>query len=282
MAQNPQRLAKGPTVRYGKGMLPLRAMHAQIPSSLMGLLFDLDDTVLDHGHLSEEAYSALFRLRASGLQLVAVTGRPSSWGQVIARQWPVDGIITENGAIAMRREGSLVRCYDRASSAERKERRSRLLALAEQLQHRFPELTPTDENTGRLADYAFDIAESKRVDPTTIALASAYARSQGARVVVSSIQLHIAFEPDDKASGTLRFLHQVLGVDPTLARFRYAFIGDSENDAACFCGFRTTIGVKNWIGRPTLTPRFVTTQPMGRGFVELAEWLIAQRVRHRG
>ena len=44
-------------------------------------------------------YDALWDLSDAGLRLVAVTGRPSGWGEVIARQWPIDGAVTENGAV---------------------------------------------------------------------------------------------------------------------------------------------------------------------------------------
>jgi len=47
--------------------------------SLSGLIFDLDDTLLDHGALTEAAYSALFRMREAGLRLIACTGRPAGW-----------------------------------------------------------------------------------------------------------------------------------------------------------------------------------------------------------
>jgi hypothetical protein len=57
----------------------------------------------------------------------------------------------------------------------------------------------------------------------------------------------------------------------------YAFIGDSENDGACFGAFRLTIGVRNLSGRPTLGPRFVSHGAASRGFVETAELLLARR-----
>ena len=75
-------------------MTPLAALPADAARGLTGLLFDLDDTVLTHGMLTKSAYDALWRLHESGLRLVAVTGRPSGWGEVIARQWPIDGAVT--------------------------------------------------------------------------------------------------------------------------------------------------------------------------------------------
>ena len=58
-------------------MLPLARLTADEARRLRGVIFDLDDTLLDHGALGEAAYSALFRLRASGLRLIACTGRPA-------------------------------------------------------------------------------------------------------------------------------------------------------------------------------------------------------------
>ena len=77
-------------------MKPLDALTAPEALALRGLVFDLDDTLLDHGALSEEAYGALFRLRASGLRLIACTGRPAGWGEILQRQWPVNATVVEN------------------------------------------------------------------------------------------------------------------------------------------------------------------------------------------
>src|SRR6478736_1444803 len=103
----------------------MRALSS-LPSSearaLRAFAFDLDDTLLDRGKLSEAAYSALFRLKESGLSLVAVTGRPSGWGEVIARQWPIAGAVTENGAVHVVREGKGIARIEACSDAERRAR----------------------------------------------------------------------------------------------------------------------------------------------------------------
>ena len=72
-------------------MRPLSALGAEEARGLRGLLFDLDDTLLSHGLLTRAAYDALWDLHDAGLRLVAVTGRPCAWGEVLARQWPVEG-----------------------------------------------------------------------------------------------------------------------------------------------------------------------------------------------
>jgi hydroxymethylpyrimidine pyrophosphatase-like HAD family hydrolase len=178
------------------------------------VLFDLDDTVLDRGRLSEGALSALYRLAESGLLLVGVTGRPAGWGQVLVRQWPVAGMVTENGIIALVQRQHRVHLLDRLSGAEREQRRSQLLQLVAELRERFVELEPSDDIAGRFSDYSFDIAESCQVDAAIVRAASDYARERGARVVRSSIHLHISYDPDDKASGALRFLRTEHDIDP--------------------------------------------------------------------
>jgi HAD superfamily hydrolase (TIGR01484 family) len=258
-------------------MKPVSAFPPAAARELLGVLFDLDDTVLDAGRLTREALGALYDLHEAGLILVGVTGRPASWGQVLTRQWPVSGMITENGIIALTKEGNRIRVLDRASPEERRARREQLALLVAELQRQFPDLAPSDDVSGRLADFSFDIAESKVVDPEIVRAASEVARRNGARVVQSSIQLHLSFDADDKASGAVRFLGIQHGVDATRARFRFAFIGDSENDGSCFAAFEHSFGVANLQGRSSLMPRYRAEGRTARGFSEIARALLQAR-----
>ncbi len=244
-----------------------------------GVLFDLDDTVLDHGLLTQRAFSALWRLRAAGLFGVAVTGRPALWGTLLASQWPVSGVITENGAVAYYRDGERgpVVEVDSVSAAERHSRRERLLDLAARLLVEFPALRETGDVRQRLSDHTFDIGEFHRLSPEVIDAVSTRARSLAARVSCSSIHLHISLDAEDKASGALRFLRQRFGVDATDGRRTWAFIGDSGNDAPCFACFFTTAGVGNLTGDFSVRPRYRTGQERGAGFAEFVETLLARR-----
>ena len=118
-------------------MRPLAELAAAEARELSGVLFDLDDTLLDHGRLPEEAYRSLFRLKDAGLRLFAVTGRPAGWGEVLARQWPIDGVVTENGAIGYAREGDSLASWDRADEATRRSRRVRIASVFETLRAEF-------------------------------------------------------------------------------------------------------------------------------------------------
>jgi len=76
-------------------MRPLAELDAR---AVRAVLFDIDDTLTTAGKLTAAAYAALERLQAAGKRAVAVTGRPAGWCDHIARMWPVDAVVGENGA----------------------------------------------------------------------------------------------------------------------------------------------------------------------------------------
>ena len=267
-------------------MRPLAQLPREEAARLHGLVFDLDDTVLDHGALGEAAYSALFRMREAGLRLIACTGRPAGWGEVLMRQWPIDAVVVENGALAFvaetPAEGGPRRlvALDTVAPEERRARRGVLLELAHELVARFPAAGLADDNGARLTDVTLDVGEHRRVDAADVRRIREAAAHAGVRTLVSSIHLHLSFEADDKASGTVRLLTERFGEDATGALFRWAFAGDSANDAAAFAAFRTTFGVENVVRHLrglTVPPRYLAGAPMGRGFAELATRLVGLR-----
>jgi HAD superfamily hydrolase (TIGR01484 family) len=272
-------------------MKPLSALPAHEIRALRGVVFDLDDTLLDHGALTEDAYRALFRLREAGLRLIACTGRPAGWGEVIQRQWPLDATVVENGALSLvaldlGADGGPARrvvALDPLDRATRRARRSELLTLAESLTARFPETALADDNDARMTDVTLDIGEHRRVPAATVAAMHQIAAAHGARTVTSSVHLHLTREAEDKASGTIRLLCVQFGEDATAARSRYAFVGDSGNDAAPFAAFAVTFGVQNihpHIRALSVPPRFIADAPMGRGFSEIVDRLLKLRGRH--
>jgi HAD superfamily hydrolase (TIGR01484 family) len=257
-------------------MKPLRAMGPAEAARLRGLLFDLDDTFLDHGRLTLPAYEALFRLSRAGLRLGVVTGRPAGFGYVLLRQWPIDFAVTENGGVAFVNEQGRARRSDRFQPVERQHHRRELARVAEEIGRRFG-LWASEDNELRLGDYSLDIGELVRPDAESVRDAELFAHAHGVYTVRSSIHLHLSCAADDKASGVVRVLHEAFGEDPSAALARYAFIGDSGNDAACFAAFHTTIGVANLSGRPSIVPRYITERPSALGFAEVADTLLRLR-----
>src|SRR5688500_939274 len=89
-----------------ESMKPLAALPAAELQSVRAVLADIDDTISADGRVTGAAYCALERLQQAGFIVVPVTGRPAGWCDLIARTWPVDAVVGENGAFYMR--------YDRA------------------------------------------------------------------------------------------------------------------------------------------------------------------------
>lgn len=261
-------------------MRPLSTLPAADARGLVGLLFDLDDTVLSHGVLTREAYEAIWSMHEAGLRLVAVTGRPSGWGEVLARQWPIDGAVTENGAVHVVREGKGVALSFDGDAAAVASRRARLEALVATVAKAMPDVHLADDVHARRSDVAWDIGERERLDASVIAELASHVVAAGARTTRSSVHLHASFERDDKASGAIRFVHGRFGDDAGAALYRWAFAGDSGNDAACFAAFKTTFGVANvraYARSLSVPPRWVAPSERGAGFAEIAKAILAAR-----
>jgi hypothetical protein len=261
-------------------MRPLAELPAVDARALRGILFDLDDTVLSHGRLELPAFAAICRAAESGLVLGAVTGRPCAWGEVLARQWPVRFVVVENGALAIVREGSVVRVLDPCEPAERTRRSHALRELERELADKVPTLSPADDAWCRKTDTTWDIGEREHAPRETVLAATELIHAAGAVAFASSVHLHASFERTDKAQGAVRFLHQLLSEDQSSALHSFAFVGDSTNDAPCFSAFHLTFGVANvrrFASRMAVPPRFVASVEMGAGFAQIVDTLLQRR-----
>jgi hypothetical protein len=195
----------------------------------------------------------------------------------LARLFPVQAVVTENGAITCARRDRRVELVDAADAATRRERSARLDELVKRAQAEFPDLALSDDIKARVSDRTFDIGEHHSVGTERVAQVTAFLRAAGARTFASSVHLHATFDYDDKASGAVRVLTKDTGLDATAVRHAFAYLGDSENDAACFAAFHVSIGVSNLRGRATLRPRYVTQKPMGAGVAEAAALILSLR-----
>lgn len=260
-------------------MRPLEQFSSGVSRPLRGLLFDLDDTLLTRGRLTKEAYDALWSMHDAGLILVAVTGRPSGWGEVLVRQWPIAGAVTENGAVHVVREGKGegVAIRERCPDVERHARRVRLARLVARVKDIVPEARLSDDVAARRSDVTWDIGERVRLPVERVDLIAQEIVAEGARTTRSSVHLHATFDEDDKASGAVEFLARSFGIDAGAALATFAFVGDSGNDAACFSAFATTFGVANvsrYVDRLSIPPKYVAPSAMGAGFAEVARALV--------
>ena len=248
---------------------------------LRGLLFDIDDTLTTEGRLTAQAYTALETLKRAGRIVVAVTGRPAGWCDHIARMWPVDAVVGENGAFYFRYENGKLRKRFQDPDAVRAAKRARLAAIAQRILSTVPGCALASDQAYREADLAVDYCED--VAPLPLEVAERVAelmREAGMTARISSIHVNGWFGGYDKLAMTRLLFAEKFATDLDAANADYAFAGDSPNDAPMFAYFKNSVGVANiarFAGRLSAQPKYVTQAQAGAGFSELAAHLLGER-----
>jgi HAD superfamily hydrolase (TIGR01484 family) len=251
--------------------------------SIRAVLTDIDDTLTTHGRLPSVAYSALERLQSAGFKVVPITGRPAGWCDHIARMWPVDGVVGENGAFYFRYDAKAKR-MDRVyaqSDAVRKGNVRKLHSLADEVLRLFPGTAMASDQTYREIDVAIDFCED--VPPLPLATAQKIAEhfhKAGAEAKVSSIHVNAWFGDHNKLSMSLRMLQESFDWNAETAKASVAYCGDSPNDAPMYSYFPLGIGVANIKPLAHLMqhlPAYATHGEGGQGFAEFAERLLSSR-----
>jgi HAD superfamily hydrolase (TIGR01484 family) len=262
---------------------PLAEFPLAARKAVRGVLTDIDDTLTDEGHLPAVAYAALERLRDAGLMVIPVTGRPAGWCDHIARMWPVDAVVGENGAFWFRhdrRAGRLTKRYVMGEE-ERALRRARLGAIAERVMREVPGCAIASDQPYREADLAIDFRED--VAPLPIADVQRIVKimeSEGLTAKASSIHVNGWFGGYDKLSTSRLMMREEFAIDLDAAREAFVFAGDSPNDQPMFGFFPNAVGVANVRDMEELMtqlPAWVTPSRGSHGFAELAEALLAAR-----
>jgi HAD superfamily hydrolase (TIGR01484 family) len=262
---------------------PLAGWPAAERRAVDVVLTDIDDTLTLHGRLPAVAYAALERLRDAGLKVVPITGRPAGWCDHIARMWPVDGVVGENGAFWFRhdpREGRLVRRF-LADEATRAANRMRLEGLRARILAAVPGAGIASDQLYREADLAIDFCEDvPPLPPEAVRRIVALFEEAGATAKVSSIHVNGWFGDYDKLTMTRLLMAEAFGIDVDREKGRFAFAGDSPNDAPMFGFFPNAVGVANlrrFLGEVETPPAWITEAEGGHGFAELAGALLAAR-----
>jgi len=259
-------------------MKPLAELDAR---AVRAVLLDIDETLTTGGKLTGDAYAALERLRAAGKIVVPVTGRPAGWCDHIARMWPVDAVVGENGAFYFFfSEGKLhKRFLDEAPARARQ--RARLDAVARRILAEVPGSALATDQPYRETDLAIDYCED--VLPLGLESAERIAtlmRDSGLNAKISSIHVNGWFGAYDKLATSRLLFEERFGLDLGRSNREVVFVGDSANDAPMFGFFENSVGVANvrrFEGRLAAPPKYVTREASGAGFVELAEHLLRGR-----
>ena len=262
-------------------MKPLPLWPAADRRQLIGVFTDIDDTLTTEGVATADALRAIAALRDAGLHVVPITGRPVGWSEPFARQWPVDAIVAENGAVALIRGGTgELRTIHQQSAALRESNLARMRHVARRIVGEVPGATLSRDSVGRETDIAIDHSEFTNLPRPAIARVVKLMRDEGLNATVSSIHINGWLGDHDKLSGARWIVRELFGRQLDAEIGRWAYVGDSTNDALMFEHFPHSVGVANisrFEAELTHPPVYVTPSERGAGFAEVADAILAAR-----
>ncbi len=259
-------------------MLPLSHCPPAALRAVRGVLTDIDDTLTADGAIAPKALRALHDLRAAGVPVIAITGRPAGWSEPFALQWPVCAIVAENGAVMLRNEGGELRRDFSQDVATRAANFARLQACAAEVLARVPGTRLATDSPGRLTDIAVDHSEFTDLSQARIDEACAVMREHGLTATVSSIHINGWIGEHSKWTAAQWAVQTLLG--QTFAPGDWVYVGDSTNDQLMFERVPLSVGVANiarFVPQLQILPAYVTAAERGEGFAELAQALLSAR-----
>ena len=259
---------------------------------ITGVFTDIDDTLTTDGAITPDALAALAALKAAGLLVIAITGRPVGWSEPFARDWPVHAIVAENGAVALQNIGKnsllpihngremLLKRYQQ-DAPTRAANLARMQGVARRVVREVPGALLARDSSGRETDIAIDHSEFAQLPTERIAQVVQIMHSEGMNASVSSIHINGWFGTHNKLQGARWISRELLGRNLDDELKHWVFVGDSTNDELMFEAFPHSIGVANvrrFEAQLRHKPRYVTQGERGAGFAEVAAAILAARV----
>jgi HAD superfamily hydrolase (TIGR01484 family) len=263
-------------------MKPLSHWPQAHRRAITGVLTDIDDTLTTEGAITPAALDALYRLRAAGLPVVAITGRPVGWSEPFARSWPVQAIVAENGAVALVGQPAPAppRKLYQQPEAVRRANFERMQAVARRIVARVPGAVLAQDSPGRETDIAVDHSEFVQLPPDRIDAVVHLMRAEGMNATVSSIHINGWYGDHHKLSGARWIVRELFGRDLDAELGQWVYVGDSTNDALMFGHFPNSFGVANvrrFEAQLACLPAYVTPGERGAGFSEVAAAILQAR-----
>ncbi len=245
----------------------------------IGVFTDIDDTLTTEGAITPNALQALADLKAAGLQVVPITGRPVGWSAPFVNRWPVDAIVAENGAVGLLPEPVHgPRKIYQQDAATRERNLARMHAVGQRVLREVPCAQLSQDHAGRETDIAVDHSEFAHLPQSAIDAVVRIMRSEGMTATVSSIHINGWFGEHSKLSGARWIVRELWDRDLDAEIERWVYVGDSTNDQVMFERFPHSVGVANirrFEAQLTHPPRYITSGERGAGFAELAQHLLS-------
>ena len=256
---------------------PLDEIPDTLRQSLRGIFSDIDDTITTNGMLSAEAYSAIENISKRGIDFIPITGRPAGWCDMIARFWPVKGVIGENGAFFFsydRKNKKMIRRYIQ-NEKERSEGFKKLEKIKQTVLREVAGCAVSSDQFSRISDLAIDFCEDvPELSIEAVKKIKEIFVNSGATAKISSIHVNAWFGDYSKLEMTRIFAKLILDIDLDQKKDEFVFCGDSPNDEPLFQYFPNSCGVanvKDFKSEMTHLPKYVSNSKGGTGFVEICK-----------
>ncbi len=264
-------------------MKNLSTMSSTQLDNIKFILTDIDDTLTTEGRLKSDAYEAMERLSNKGYKVIPVTGRCAGWCDHIARMWPVDGVVGENGAFFFSYDHVNKKMNNLYSQTEeeRRENFKLLHEIKDTILRNVSGAAVASDQDYRITDLAIDFAEDvPKLPQHKIDEIVQIAEQNGAVAKISSIHVNCWIGNHNKLSTSLKILKESFGLNDAEIQNNAVFIGDSPNDSTMFGFFKNSVGVANVIDLINCIenpPKYIATEFSGDGFIELADLIINKK-----
>ncbi len=249
---------------------PISLLKKDEKERIMYIVSDVDDTITHKGRLLPLSLQALYDLKESGKHIILVTGGSAGWADVYIRQWPIDYVITESGALLLYKKDDGDIAYitnPRINQRSVNKKRRELIKLTK-------DYPLSSDQYARIYDIAYD---KRTLDAKDVELLKDIVKSCGANYAESSIHLNVWIGDYDKAKGIKEFLPYITDEDISSFIDHSVYLGDSFNDQIMFSLFPISIGmqsVEENRSKFEILPKYITEGYGGYGFFEASEILI--------
>jgi HAD superfamily hydrolase (TIGR01484 family) len=260
-------------------MKPLSSWPIIERQKIKGVFTDIDDTLTTEGAITPDALQALHNLKATGLMVIPITGRPVGWSIPFASTWPVDAIVAENGAVALlhNSQTNQVNKIYQQGEATRTHNFDQMQRIAQKVLKDIPGTIMAQDSPGRETDIAFDHSEFHKLSQDQIQQVLQLLKQEGMTATVSSIHINAWFGDHNKWHGAQWILKELTGRDLKQELDQWVYIGDSTNDQVMFEHFTHNVGVANirrFENELKHLPQYIANQERGAGFTEVANALL--------
>lgn len=204
-----------------------------------------------------------------------MTGRPAGWANCLIQYFPIDTILSENGALGFNKRDGVIHTWRHPNAVPIASEQGR--SFVDAVATKFPQAVFSQDNDYRLFDFAVEIADTKKADATfDFKTLVKFVEDNNWQVKESSIHFNIWKGVYDKLEGLGRFL-TAEGIDPEAVRTKGVFAGDSPNDEPLFGWFENSYGVagvEKYLPTIKQHPTHILKGEEGAGFRELASQIL--------